>query len=281
MEAHFTDARVLIAGLGLIGGSVAKALRGAGFKHVDGLDTDAQALAAARADGVIDGGFCADGKLYDIVICSLAPQLVSVLYAQVRDSLAPGGVFAELSGLKSGVARALTEALSSDHELLCLHPMAGSEKSGYAHSDAALLASAPLILTPTARTGETALAWAECLREALGCGEMPSLPADAHDALVADLSHLPHIAALSVRAVGKGNEAYAGGSYRSVTRVADINAPLWAGLLTDNAEYVLVSIAKFREYLDALETAVSARDAAALEALLRQISAPVSIREVS
>lgn len=273
MEAHFRSARVLIAGLGLIGGSVAKALRQAGIAHIDGLDTDAATLTAAQAECVIDGGFQAGGTVYDIVICSLAPQAVSPLYEQMRSSLKTGGVFAELSGLKARVVGTLVPALADGHELLCLHPMAGSEKSGYAHSDAALFQDATLILTPTERTGEAANAWANVLRNALGCSEMPTLSADTHDRVVADMSHLPHIAALAVRAVGNGSEVFAGGSYRSVTRVADINAPLWAGLLTDNAEYLLESIGKFRVQLDALEAAVQSRDAAALETLLRSISA--------
>jgi prephenate dehydrogenase len=167
----------------------------------------------------------------------------------------------------------LTSELFETHELLCLHPMAGSEKSGYAHSNASLFRGAPLILTPTTRTGQGALAWAGLLRRALRCGDMPALSAETHDALIADLSHLPHIAALAVRAVGSGHEALAGGSYRSVTRVADINAPLWAGLLTDNAEYLLDSLARFRTHLDALEASVRARDAAALDSLLRSLSA--------
>ncbi|NLT96993.1 MAG: prephenate dehydrogenase/arogenate dehydrogenase family protein [Christensenellaceae bacterium] len=277
MGVHFTDARILVAGLGLIGGSIAKALKDAGCRNIEGLDADAEVLRAARADGVILSEFRADGSRYDCVICSLQPRLVAPLYEQVRGSLRPGGVFAEMSGLKSAVVRDLTGALAEEHELLCLHPMAGSEKSGYAHSDAALFRGAPLLLTPTARTGDHALAFAEFLRKALGCGNMPSVPADEHDALIADLSHLPHVVALAVRAVGSSHDTYAGGSYRSVTRVADINAPLWAGLLTDNAEYLLESIGKFRAQLDALEAAIKSRDAAALEALLRRISA----REVS
>ncbi len=271
MEAHFRSARVLVAGLGLIGGSVAKALRQAGIKQIDGLDTDAATLAAAQAQGVISGGF-QNSFSYDLVICSLAPSMVPALYEQVRGSLKAGGVFAELSGLKTDIVRALVPALADGHELLCLHPMAGSEKSGYAYSEATLLHGATLILTPTVRTGQAAFSWAEILRDALGCSDMPTLEADAHDRIVADMSHLPHIAALAVRAVGKQMEAFAGGSYRSVTRVADINAPLWAGLLTDNAEYLLESIGKLRTRLDALEAAVQSRDAAALERLLRDIS---------
>lgn len=273
MEAHFRSARVLVAGLGLIGGSVARALRQSGLESIDALDTDAQTLANALADGVIEGDFRAGEKLYDAVICSLAPGMVEGLYGQVNESLKPSGVFIELSGLKTAVVRTMTGALADGHELLCLHPMAGREKSGYAHSDATMFHGAPLILTPTGHTGTEALKWADFLRQALGCGTMPSIPADEHDRLVADLSHLPHIAALALRAVGKGHESFAGGSYRSMTRVAaDINAPLWAGLLTDNAEYLLDSINQFREQLGRLEASVRTGSAAALEALLREIS---------
>jgi prephenate dehydrogenase len=272
MEAHFTNARVLVAGLGLIGGSVAKAFRQAGLKHIDGLETNPSTLASAQEEGVISGDFHTNGNYYDIVICSLTPQMVPELYDQVKDRLMAGGVFAELSGLKAGVTRTLVPALAGNHELLCLHPMAGSEKSGYAHSDTALFQGAALIMTPTEKTGDYALGWADFLFRALGCSSMPTIPADTHDRLIADMSHLPHIIALAMRALGKENEVFAGGSYRSVTRVADINAPLWAGLLTDNAEYLLESIDRFRANLDILEAAVHAHDTAALEKLLRRIS---------
>ena len=273
MDTHFTSSRVLIAGLGLIGGSVAKALRDAGCIHIDALDIDERTLQTARSEGVIDSTYHSNSSCYDIVICSLAPRLVSGVYETVRNRLSAGGVFTELSGLKTGIANTMTDMLSQAHELLCLHPMAGSEKSGYVNSNASLFRGAPLILTPTTCSGQGALGWAGFLRRALCCGDMPTLSAEAHDALIADLSHLPHIAALAVRAVGGGHEALAGGSYRSVTRVADINAPLWAGLLTDNAEYLLESLARFRTQLDALEASVRARNAAALESLLRRLSA--------
>jgi prephenate dehydrogenase len=150
--------------------------------------------------------------------------------------------------------------------------MAGSEKAGYAHSDASMFTGAPLILTPTALARHNALAWAVVLKEAFGCADMPTLTADRHDEIIADVSHLPHIAALAVRAAAVDNERFAGGSFKAVTRVADINAALWAGLLTGNAEYVEKSIARFRDALDRLQQAVEARDAAALQTLLEELS---------
>jgi prephenate dehydrogenase len=128
--------------------------------------------------------------------------------------------------------------------------MAGSEKTGYAYSDAAMFSGAPLILTPTAHTGRAALAWAAALKDALGCADMPALTAEEHDEIIGAVSHLPHIAALAVRAAAAEHERFAGGSYKSVTRVAELNAALWAGLLADNAEYVGKSIERFRSALD-------------------------------
>jgi prephenate dehydrogenase len=194
------------------------------------------------------------------------------LYEQIKPYIKAGGVFAELSGLKSGVISRLTPLLAPEHELLCLHPMAGREKSGYANSDAGLFKDAPLIITPTAKTGNAALAWAMVIKEALGCASMPSLTADRHDEIIARVSHLPHAAALAVRAAAAPYERYAGGSYRSVTRVAEMNAALWAGLLTDNAEYVVDSIRRCERELEILREAVEARDAAALQKLIERMS---------
>lgn len=269
----FTSSHILIAGLGLIGGSVAKALRAAGFTSIDAFDADSIPLAQAKKDGIIRAGYTTlQAGEYDLVICCLPPCGIATFYEQVKPFIKPGGVFAELGGLKKAMIAKLSALHAPEHELLCLHPMAGSEKAGYAYSDAAMFAGAPIILTPTVSTGHAALAWAVVLKDAFGCKDMPTLTADRHDEIIANVSHLPHIVALAVREAAAGSERFAGGSYRSVTRVAELNTTLWAGLLTDNAEYVGKSIARFRETLDILQQAVEAQDAETLKALLEEMS---------
>ncbi len=277
MEARFTDSRILIAGLGLIGGSVAKALSGAGSTHISALDTDIESIEAAKAQGVIEAGFADNDQCFDIVICALPPHAVPAIYEQVKQRLKDGGVFAELSGLKTALVDALYDAVEPRHALLCLHPMAGSEKAGFAHSKAALFKDAPLILTSTEKTTDTALEWAKFLCKALQCGEMTCLSPALHDAVVADLSHLPHVAALAVYAVGKGLERFAGGSFHAITRVADLNAPLWAGLLMDNAEYLQRSLARLKHNLDTIDSALAERDRDKLEILLSNMAKGVTI----
>ncbi len=277
MEDRFTGSRILIAGLGLIGGSAAKALKERGCAHISALDTDLKSVDAARADGVIEDGFKDSETMFDIVICAVPPKAIPAVYEQVRHRLAEGGVFAELSGLKTALVDTMYDVLLPQHALLCLHPMAGSEKVGYSHASAGLFKGARLILTPTEKTTDTALDWAQFLRDALLCGEMTSLSPALHDAVVADLSHLPHVAALAVYAVGKGLERFAGGSFHAITRVADLNAPLWAGLLMDNAEYLQRSLARLRQNLDTIDQALSERDQEKLEVLLSNMAKGVNL----
>jgi prephenate dehydrogenase len=277
MEERFTNSRIVIAGLGLIGGSVAKALHGAGCAHISALDTDTASIEAAKAEGVIEAGYADNDECFDMVICALPPQAVPAVYERVKNRLADGGVFAELSGLKSALVDALYDVIQPQHALLCLHPMAGSEKTGFAHSKASLFHGAPLILTSTEKTTDTALEWAKFLCKALQCGDMTQLSPALHDAVVADLSHLPHVAALAVYAVGKGLERFAGGSFHAITRVADLNAPLWAGLLMDNAEYLQRSLARLKHNLDTIDQALAERDTQKLEILLSNMAKGVNI----
>jgi prephenate dehydrogenase len=271
-EVDFRSSRILIAGLGLIGGSMAKALRAAGCCDIEAYDADEMTLEQAKRDGVIRVGHTSlQGGAFGLVLCCLPPCGVAAFYEQVKPYIREGGVFAEMGGLKKGAAERLEALSCPEHELLCLHPMAGSEKKGYAYSDAAMFKGAPLILTPTAKTGSHALAWAVVIKDALGCADMPTLTAARHDEVIADVSHLPHVVALALRASCAGSERFAGGSYKAITRVADVNAALWAGLLTGNAEYLGKSIARFREALDVLQRAIEARDEEALYKLLEQM----------
>ena len=272
MQTHFCDKSILAVGLGLIGASFIKALRVAGCRHIDGTDTDAKTLELALTDGLINAAYAPDTKQYDLVVCSVPHRAVAPVYRQVQDSLAEGGVFAELSGLKSNIVRTLCAAMQAHHVLLCLHPMAGSERSGYAHSDAALFTGAPLIITPTQNTNDKALSWADFFAGAIKCSQMLTLSPKRHDEVIATVSHLPHIAALALWESGRECERFSGGSFRAATRVANINAPLWAGLLSDNAEYLLQSLKQFRHNIDLLEQALRAGDSAALEAQLELMS---------
>ena len=284
-DGDFRDKRILIAGLGVIGGSVAKSLWKAGCNHIYAYDRDADALRSAQAGGIICAGYTDlndayvgtgpvidKAPLFDIAVCCLPPHLAASCYESTAPHIKSGGVFAEMSGLKMQIMPVLEAALRSDHELLSLHPMAGSEKSGYTYSDTHMFVDCMMILTTSHKTGAAARQWADALFHAMRCREMRTLSPAQHDDVIARVSHIPHIAALAVKAIAAGDERYAGGSYNAVTRVADINAPLWAGLLTDNREYLKESIMQLKKQISILEDAIGAGDADALEKLLEMIS---------
>lgn len=274
MEDGFKNSKVLIAGLGLIGGSAAKALKIAGYS-VYAFDSHGDTLARAFAEGVIIKGYSnvADIPEMDMILCCLPPAAAAPFLREARTHIKNGGVFAETSGIKAGITHELAAILEGSRELLSLHPMAGKEKSGYEHSEADIFKGCVLILTPTEKTGLAALMWAKELAQALKCSDIVELPADKHDEVIARVSHLPHILALAVRSMDSDGyyKRFAGGSYRSATRVADINPKLWAELFTKNKDNLLKSLSVFKESLERLEQALEASPEE-LEALLGEIS---------
>ncbi len=273
----FKKSRILIAGLGLIGGSAAKALRKNGFCSIYAYDRDKSAIDSAVSEGIINDGYlklAGDIEKFDFVLCCLSPVFVAPLYKSASPYLKDGGVFAEVGGIKTVMIKELEDSMKPGHELLSLHPMAGSEKKGYKHSSADMFAGSVLVITQAEKAGANAYAWADVLKEALGFGKMKKLSPQEHDEIIAKVSHIPHVVALAVKAMNNGtdNELYAGGSYKSATRVAQINSALWAGLMKDNKENLISSIEELQAQLERLKKTVDISSTEELEGLLNKMS---------
>jgi len=273
----FKRSRILIAGLGLIGGSAAKALKENGFDNIYAYDKDAGAIAQAKSQGVIKDGFCEfkdNTAEYDFVLCCLSPIFVVPLYKSASPYLKDGGVFAEVGGIKTVMIKELEDTMGKSHELLSLHPMAGSEKKGYENSSKDMFEESILVVTPGRNTKESAYRWAETFKSVLGFKEIKELNAKEHDEIIAKVSHIPHVVALAVKAmnIGTDNELYAGGSYKSATRVAQINSALWAGLMSDNRDNLVKSIEELEEQIKKLKEAIEKGDPENLEKLLNEMS---------
>lgn len=269
--------RVLIAGLGLIGGSIAKALKEHGFSDVNGYDNNLYTLEKAKEEGVISEAFTRlDGYMakFDFVLCCLSPIFVIPLYKEVAYLMKQDGVFAEVGGIKTVMIQQLNDAMEKSHQLLSLHPMAGSEKTGYNYSKKDLFEGSTLVITPSARTQEKAKVWANVLQEVMGCERIVEMSAKKHDEMIAHVSHVPHVVALAIKAMypQSNNAQFAGGSYKSATRVAEVNAALWAGLMSDNKQSLLSSIGEFKKQLSRLEKQIESGDRDELEKLLGEMS---------
>ena len=273
----FKGSRILIAGLGLIGGSAAKAFKQKGYKHISAFDRDEETLSKAKKDGVIEEGYTnLSGVIekFDFVLCCLSPIFVLPLYKSAAPYLKEGGVFAEVGGIKTVMVRELEEAVQTGHELLSLHPMAGSEKTGFNYSKSDMFSGSVLVITPGRKTGSSAKKWAEIVYKELGFADIKELSPEKHDEIIAKVSHLPHVLALCLKSMNmhEDNEKYAGGSYKSATRVAEINSALWAGLMSDNAEFLLRSIKEFEEQLDVLKKSIKKADYNELKIQLDKMS---------
>ena len=256
--------RVTIVGTGLIGASVGLAARERGCE-VRGFDPDPAALEAAAARGALEPSASLPEALAGAGLVVVAAP-IAALPGQVRAALAASGADATVTDVGSTKA-AVVAAAGSSGRFVGGHPMAGSEARGAENATAGLFEGATWFLTPTAATE------AERHREVHGfAAELGAFPVaiepEAHDLLVALVSHVPHVLAnLIVNRAGSGRIgghdplASAGGSLRDMTRIAGANPRMWVEVLLENAEAVGGELAALRAAIGEVEEALRRRDA--------------------
>lgn len=260
--------RIGIAGLGLIGGSLALALR---TRHeVVGFDVDASTRRAAQ-----DAGIAVAGRLSELVPADaaiVATPLGAVLPTLAELApLARGTVLLDVSSVRAPVD-AFAREHASGARLVGMHPMAGRSARGFAAASATLLAGHPFLVVPTASADPEAMAIAGAVARDAG-GVVTVCSATEHDRIVAVVSALPLLLAAALTVVADdatqgGLGDLAGTGFRDTTRLALTPDDLATALLTANAPQVVVALARLRTTLDELERAIAERDAGAAAALL-------------
>ena len=258
-----TSPTVLISGLGLMGGSLAAALAGAGWAvrlHHRRRDVVERAVELGYGTAVTDlPAAVADCDL--VVVCTP----VGIIAEQVRALLpcAPRAVFTDVGSVKGAICHELADAARSGR-FVGSHPMCGSHRQGLEHADPALYRGATAIVTPLAETPAAPVALVERLWQAVGC-RLLRLSPDLHDVTVAQASHLPHVlAAAAAAGLSPAAAPIAASGFRDTTRVAAGDAGLWSDILLLNRHAVLdelrAGIARLRD----LEEALGTRDATAV-----------------
>ena len=262
--------RLVVVGLGLIGGSFAKGLRARGVcREVVGVDLDAQSRRLAVELGVVD--HCEEQLAAACVGADVIMLAVPIL-AMER-------VLGELAGLNLGDA-IVTDAGSAKGNVVRAagavfggvparfvpgHPIAGSEQSGVEAANGELFKRHKVILTPLAQTDAVALQRVDQLWRELGA-DVEHMQVEHHDQVLAATSHLPHLLAFGlVDSLAKRNEnleifRYAAGGFRDFTRIAGSDPVMWHDIFLANREAVLRTLDVFRDDLDALRDAVDAGD---------------------
>ena len=275
-EKPLRDLTFAIVGLGLIGGSYAKALRNLKVRKILGMDISHGIARACLNANMIDEVVEADGKNLkeaDIIICSVYPEAVVGFVRQNVQNFAEGVLMTDATGVKGTMPRQIQELLPEGCEFVSGHPMAGRQGSGLGMSDAAIFNASNYIIVPTEKNSPEAVRWLEEFAKALGCARSVKVSMEDHDKIIAYTSDLPHITAVALVNSASYNENthyFIAGGFRDATRVADINPDLWSDVFLSNRDNVIAEIENYQSQLERWKKAIMQNDREKLKAIMRE-----------
>lgn len=265
--------KIGIVGLGLIGGSLAKALKANTSHWVVGLDADPQVTAKALLQGAIDQ-VAREGELkgLDLVFLALYPG-AAVEYAQKHlSAMDRGSILVDLCGIKGYVCQQLGPLCRSyGVHYIGGHPMAGREFSGFDYAQAELFQGGSMLLVPQEDTPEKTLTQVETLCRQVGFGQVVRTTAEKHDQIIAFTSQLAHVvsSAYIKSRCAQEQMGYSAGSYKDLTRVAKLNETMWTELFLKNSGPLVDEIDQIITHLTEYRDAIQNQDAPTLQALLK------------
>ena len=246
------NTKILIIGLGVIGGSYAKALSDKGYK-VSCITKEETDIKYALERGMISYGTTElDEELIansELIIFAIYPTAFIDWVAKYQHLFTKGCVITDVTGVKSSVVYKVQDMLPEGVEFIAAHPMAGRERSGVEFADPAVFEGANYIVTPTEKNSREAIRLARKLGEELGFARISELSPKQHDEMIAFLSQLTHCIAVVLMNCNdsEGLEKYTGDSFRDLTRIAKINDRMWSELFLMNKDALLREMDRFIE----------------------------------
>lgn len=256
------DMKILIVGLGLLGGSYALSLTRQGYS-VKAITRSQKTINYALSHGMIaEGTTEVDPRLVgeaDLVIFALYPGVFIKWIEEHQALLRPGAILTDVTGVKGCIVGRIQSMLRPDVEFIAAHPMAGRERSGIEYSDDSIFKSANYVVTPSEKNTDGAIELCEDLGTVLGFARISRLTPEEHDDIIGYVSQLTHCIAVSLMTAKSYDnlEDYTGDSFRDLTRIARLNDEMWSELFLLNREALLTQIdlfeaemAKIRHYLE-------------------------------
>lgn len=249
--------RVLIVGLGLLGGSYAKALKKKGIT-VEAITLEQHSIDYALEHGFIDAGTTQiDAQMIaraDLVIFALYPHVFVDWVRENGHLLRSGQVITDVTGVKESIVYEVQALLPDGVEYIAAHPMAGREVGGVENSDDAIFRGANYIVVPTEKNTTDAIWLCTELGYALGFADVSCLNPKKHDEMIGFLSQLTHCIAVSLMCTcdDPNMKRYTGDSFRDLTRIANINDEMWSELFLANRETLLEQMEAYRSRFDSL-----------------------------
>ncbi len=255
------DTKILLVGLGLLGGSYARALTDKGYT-VKAITRSQKTVDYAISNGLVAHATCeVDPALVgeaDLVVLALYPGVLLDWVEKHGSLFKPGTVVTDVTGVKSCIVDRVQEMLPEGVEFIAAHPMAGREHSGIEYSDQSIFRGANYVVTPTEKNTEEAIELCQSLGRELGFARISRLSPKEHDEVIGYVSQLTHCIAVSLMTAKSYDnlEDYTGDSFRDLTRIARLNDEMWSELFLLNREALLAQIdlfeaemAKIRRYL--------------------------------
>lgn len=268
------DLKILIVGLGLIGGSYAMGLSKAGY-DVSAIDLNAEAIDYAiehqmikEGKSVPDANFI--GK-FDLIISALYPKTFIEWIKTYQKDIKHNAKITDVTGVKSSITNEIQTILRSDLEFIGAHPMAGREVSGVQNSDDAIFINANYIVTPTDKNTDEGVCLVRSIGEVLKFKNIVTLSPEAHDEMIGFLSQLTHCIAVALMTCKDCDHmaAYTGDSFRDLTRIARINENMWTELFLMNKKELLSQMDLFLEQFKKIKIALENEDTGELKTIMR------------
>ncbi len=268
---------VTIIGVGLLGGSIALALRKR-FPDIEiaGVGRRLSSLRAAKRVGAIDSSHLDTYEVVaksDLVFLATPVCAFENILRQIKPHLKPDAIVTDAGSTKAEVVRIAEKVLGRGGPFVGSHPMAGSEQKGPAFARADLLADALCVITPTANTPPSLVRKVEKIWKLLGMRTKKMSPAD-HDQAVASVSHLPHMLASMLVEIPRDEDfAIASTGLRDMTRLAAGDPEMWRDIIATNPKPLLTTLAKMRKQIDRLEKLIKQGNPKTIQKMLDQAKA--------
>ena len=270
--------KILIVGLGLLGGSYARVLKRFGF-HISAITKEQSSIDYAMAEQIIDEGSTEpDAAIVgeaDLVIFALYPHVFLEWIEKNQGLFKSGALITDVTGVKRSIVYRIQDMLRPDLEFIAAHPMAGREVSGVENSTDRMFIGANYIVTPTERNTREAISTCTELGRLLGFSNVTTLSPEEHDEMIGFLSQLTHCIAITLMTCNdkEDMERFTGDSFRDLTRIARINDLMWSELFMENRDVLLEQMNLFIDKFNELKEMLERGDVAGMRAMMRHSTA--------
>ena len=265
--------KILIVGLGVIGGGYAMALKEAGYSEVYGIDTNEETLKKAKEMKIIKEGFTREDEKIsemDLIVLAIYPNLVKNFIVKNKNKFKENALITDVTGIKQLFINDIVEILPQNIDFVFAHPMAGRENKGIDYATNKVFQGANFLIVETKKNKEENIRKIENLAKEMGFKHIKRTTPAFHDEMIAFTSQLPHVLAVALTnsdIENRNTGEFIGDSYRDLTRIANMNEKLWSLLFLGNKKNLLEAMNNFEAEFDKIKKCIEENDEKNLQKL--------------